>query len=403
MRRLAILLLVIALGLGLAAPAAAYQVKIGATLYNNFFYAWQTGNAAGRSNIRMPDTTSFVAEVNSDSFIWFAFTSNDKSTGAYIELWVQAGPAHGATALNIDYIYGWYKFGNCKLTIGQTDNLFASAAYQPYAALGSFFFADGSGGDYFRDFGKLYSGRFVQIKLDYETGPWTIMVSLGQAPTTSSNPTNPVGVASVANTMFPRLDVAVQYQGKWFAVAPGFSVYMSEREAIEGASLSDDRILSYALALPFKLDFGRFGLVGEVGFSRNWVTATVANTWRQGVWWGGNNDATQTKFEGTTTLSACLGLYYKVGRATFWLSGGWQRSSNPSNDQNGTWRHGQNTRYAVVFAVPYQVNKHFTIAPEIGYYYFGWNPTLDVGPGPGSMTADLGSAWLAGVQFIISF
>ncbi len=404
MRKLIAWPLAVLLTLGLAASAAAYQVKIGATLYNNIFYAFQSGNAAGRSNIRMPDTTTFVAEVNADSFLWFSWTSNDKTTGAYLELWVQGGPAHGATFLGLDYMYGWYKFGNCTLTIGQTDNLFASAQYQPYAALGSYYFADGSGGDYFREFGKLYSGRFVQIKLDYETGPWTIMVALGQAPTGGSTPVNPVGVAGVANTILPRLDVAVQYKGKWFSLAPGFSIYMSEREAIEGASFQDDRILSYALALPFRLAFGRFGMVGEVGFSRNWITANIANLWRRGVWWGGNNDGgTQLKFEDTTTYTACLGLYYEIGRATVWLSGGWQKSVNPSNDQIGTWRHGQNTRWAVVFAVPYKVNKHFTIAPEIGYYYFGWDPTLDVGPGPGSMTADLGNAWLAGVQFVFSF
>jgi hypothetical protein len=39
----------------------------------------------------------------------------------------------------------------------------------------------------------------------------------------------------------------------------------------------------------------------------------------------------------------------------------------------------------------------------VGYYYFGWNPTLDVGPGANSVFADLGSAWLAGIRFVISF
>jgi hypothetical protein len=403
MRKLTIWLMVAALTLGLAASAAAYQVKIGATIYTNLFYAFQSGNAAGRGDSRMPDTTTFVAEASGDSFFWISWTSNDKTTGAYIELWLQGGPGHGATAVGLDYMYGWYKFGRCTLTIGHTDNLFASAQYQPYAALASFYFADGSGGNYFREFGKLYSGRFVQIKLDYEVGPWTFMVALGQAPTGGSNPVNPVGVANVANTMLPRLDVAVQYKGKMFSVAPGFSVYVSERESIEGASLEDDRVLAYALVLPFKLTFGSFGVVGEVGFGRNWVTANIANLWRQGVWWGGNNDGTQVKFEDTYTYTACLGLYYEIGRATIWLSGGWQKSTNASNDQVGTWRHGQNTRYAVVFAVPYKINKHFTIAPEVGYYFFGWDPTLDVGPGAGSMNADLGSAWLAGVQFVFSF
>ena len=127
MRKLTIWLMVAALTLGLAASAAAYQVKIGATIYTNVFYAFQTGNAAGRGNVRMPDTTSFVAEASGDSFFWISWTSNDKTTGAYIELWLQGGPAHGATAVGLDYMYGWYKFGRCTLTLGHTDNLFASA------------------------------------------------------------------------------------------------------------------------------------------------------------------------------------------------------------------------------------------------------------------------------------
>ncbi|MBU0515337.1 MAG: hypothetical protein KJ621_11250, partial [Proteobacteria bacterium] len=70
--------------------------------------------------------------------------------------------------------------------------------------------------------------------------------------------------------------------------------------------------------------------------------------------------------------------------------------------------HGQNVRYAVVFAAPYRVNRHFTIAPEVGYYFYGWDSTRDVGGSnnagqPTSTTADLGSAWLMGVRFTISF
>jgi hypothetical protein len=386
---------------GLAASAAGYQVKIGADLVTNIFYAVRTGNSYGGNDRRMPDLTTFVVEQNADSHFSLTFTSNDQTTGAYIQIFLSSGPAHGATGLGLDHMYGWYKFGRCTLTIGHTDTMFASEEYAPHAWLSSGYFSNGGSADGLKGFGKLYSGRFALIKLTYETGPWTIQVALGQAATVNAN--NPVGVATVANTMFPRLDLIVQYAGKWFSLAPGFSIYQSEREPIQGASLGDDRVLSYALVLPFKLSFGSFGIVGELGFGRNYWQAQTYNPWVAAVYWGGNNDATQVKLEDTYSLSACLGLYYVLGRVTLWLSGGWVKSTNASNDQAGTWRHGQNQRYAVVLAAPYKVNKHFTISPEVGYYYFGWDPTLDVGPGPSSMTADLGSAWLAGVRFIIDF
>jgi hypothetical protein len=204
--------------------------------------------------------------------------------------------------------------------------------------------------------------------------------------------------------MFPRVDLTVQYAGKWFAVAPGISVYTCEYEPISGATLKDDRVLSYALVLPFKFTFGAFGIVGELGYGRNWWQPQTYNPWVTGVYWGGNNDGgLQVKLEDSYFLSACLGLYYEMGRVTLWLSGGWVKTTNDSNDQVGTWRHGQNVRYAVVAAAPYRVNKHFSIAPEIGYYSFGYDPTLDVGPGAGSLTADLGTAWLAGVRLVFSF
>ncbi|MBU1741810.1 MAG: hypothetical protein KKC37_09705 [Proteobacteria bacterium] len=401
MKRLLSFFLAVGLLCGLAASAAAFQVKIGGEVVTNIFYAIQSGNSYGNNDRRMPDLTSFVAELNGDSHFHLTFTSNDKTTGAYIQISVNSGPPHGQVGVWLDYMYGWYKFGRCTLTIGHTDTMFASEEYSPHAWLASGYFPGGGHGDGLKGFGKLYSGRFALIKLGYETGPWFFQVALGQAPTLNAN--NPAGVATVANTTFPRLDLAVQYSGKYFRLAPGFSIYLSEREPIAGASLADDRVLSYALALPFKISLGAFCVVGEVAFGRNYWQAQTYNPWVAAVYWGGLNDATRTKIEDTYSLSACLGLSYQVGNVTLWLSGGWVKTTDAGNDQNGAWRHGQNTRYAVVFSAPYKVNQHFCISPEIGYYYFGWNPTLDVGPGPGSMTADLGSAWLAGLRFVITF
>jgi len=410
MRKLFVLLLAVVLAVAFAVPAMAYQVKIGARVDTDIAYAWRSGNSYGANDMRMPDLTTFYLAMPVTNYLRVDWMSNDKSTGARIEFGLQSGPAHGAVGVTLRYMYGWYKFGRCQLVIGHTDNLLASLAYAPYQwlGLGALGLFTGQAGPVapvvlFIGMGKQYSGRFSQIALYYYVGPWTFMAAIGQAPT--GNAGNPVGVASVANTMFPRLDLVVKYKGKYVGLAPGFSIYMSEREPIEGASLADDRIVSWLLVLPFRVSFGAFRIVGEISYAKNWVAANYLpsqTVWNTAVYWGGNNDPSRIKIEDSFQLAACLGLAYYMGRTSFHLGGGWSKSTNSSNDQPGTWRHGQNVKYGLNFAVRYRVNKHFVIAPEISYWYYGWNPLLDVGAG-GAVTADMGNVWLAGISFQIRF
>ncbi len=398
-----------------ALPAAAYQVKIGARLRAEFYWAIRPGTTYGTRDVRNPDLTTFIAAMPSTSFIRVDFTSNDRTTGARIEIGLGAGPDHGANRLDGRHFYGWYRFGRCKLVIGHTDNMLAREKdYAPWQYLGlsarQATFPLGPS-DMMEGFGKLYSGRFTQAILYYYDGPWTVMVSIGEPSLNTSTGwafSNNAGTIAVTNT-WPRLDLVVEYRSRWFAVVPGFSISEVRFEPMDGLSMTDDRVISWLAVVPFRLQFGPFGIRGEVGTGRNWVTANMYNAYQAGVWWGGNNDGgNRIKLADTRLYSAGLSFNYQIGRATLWFSMGWQRTENFSHDQNGTWRHGQNTRYAFVFAAPYRVNRHFTIAPEIGYYYMGWDPTQDVGGStnaaqPTSTTADLGAVWIVGVQFMIRF
>ncbi len=429
MKKLAMVGLALAMVLAVAFPAPAYQVKLGARVDTDIGYIWRSGNSYagpifGFNDSRMPDLTTFYVGMPVTNYLRVTWMSDDKSTGAVIELGIGAGgPAagHGAVNIGLRYMYGWYRFGRCRLVIGHTDNLLASLAYAPYqwfglGAVGTFTFQNSSAVVpnapvvLFIGQGKQYSGRFVQIDLYYDVGPWTFMAAVGQAPTT--NVINwgfggnlPFGVTAVPNTMWPRFDLVVKYKGKYIGLAPGFSIYMSEFDPITGARLVNDRVLSYLLVLPFRVSLGNFRIKGEVSYGRNWVAANyfgAQTAFMSAVWWAGNNDFTQTKIEDTYTLSACLGLEYYLGRVSFHLGGGYQRSDNASNDQFGAFNHGQQVKYAFNFAVRYRVNRHFVIAPEISYWYYGWDPTWDVGGG-NALFADLGSAWLAGISFQFRF
>jgi hypothetical protein len=429
MKRLLRGCLLSALTLALAGPAWGYQVKIGARIDTDVGYVWRSGNSNGTpfaaNDSRLPDLTTFYIAMPGTNYLRFEFTSNDKSTGARIEIGISAGGSdvwwgHGSSAVALRHMFGWYKFGRCRLVIGHTDNLFASLDYAPYQWLGrgnqigiysiigppgiAQSIGDNAPTYMFVGMGKQYSGRFVQIALYYDVGPWTFMASLGQAPTMTYW-FRPVGVQFSGNNMLPRLDLVVRYRGKYISAAPGLSISQSELDPIEGGSLDDDRVLSYCLVLPVRLSFGAFKIKGEVSYGMNWVTANYAGAHRflnMGAFWGGNNDPTRTKLEDTYFLAACLGLEYYLGRVSFHLGGGWQKTTNASNDQVGTWRHGQNVRYGFNFAVRYHVNKHFIIAPEISYWNYGWNPHRDVGDG-NAMFADFGSAWLAGISFQVRF
>ncbi|MBU0516946.1 MAG: hypothetical protein KJ621_19500 [Proteobacteria bacterium] len=425
--RLVSMLLLAWLALAWAVPAApAFQVKFGLRLHVDFYYAFITGtnyrgvaDPAGTwgGNVNQGDLTRFYAATPSTNFLRVDWKSNDGTTGARLEFGLRAGAAHGAVAISLRKFFGWYKFGRCRLVIGKNHSLFARLTYAPYQWLG--LSSRGTIGDnrgptdLFIGWGKQNSGFWTHIGLYYTQGPWTIMVAIGNGGTRASVPMIGGGQAAVVSNIFaPRTELVVQYKGKHLSVAPGISFYMTKWETMEGVSLEDDLILSYMLVLPFHLSWGDFGFKGEIGMGRNWwapnYAANIA-TITAGVFWGGLNDLTaagrqnRLKFEDTYTYSACLGLYYRIGRATLWLSGGWQKSINASNDRNGAWRHGQNTRYGFVFAVPYRVNRHFTIAPEVSHFNYGWCPLVDVGPGPGSMYADLGSVWMAGAVFKFNF
>jgi hypothetical protein len=418
MKRIAVILAGVAVMLAVATAGHAYKIRIGSTLATDVFYTMQTGPAYvgpfGTRDSRQPDLTTFTAQVTSGS-LTFMYFSEDRTVGAHISLALTAGAAHGAQNVQLLFFYGWYRIGRFRLSIGHMDNLFASSTYAPYAGLGFQSLPDGSGGLY--DFGKLYSGRFAQIGLYYGLGRWQFMIAVGAPPLNSDNfPAwrNNQNVI-VGFGRYPRIDLAAEYRAKNFSLAPGVSIYRTEWEGAEGVTLKDDYVLSYALVLPFRASFGNFGLTGEVSYGRNWRAANMRNPYQGAYWWGAgwNDNLDRVKAADTDMYSACLGLYYRLGKTTIWLSGGWQMVQNGSSDGFGTWRHGQNTRWAVVLAAPHKVNRHFTIAPEIGYYFYGWDPTQDVGgasnwgtPGGAtstSTTADLGSAWLIGIRFIVWF
>lgn len=408
-------LIVLMVSIALTATAHAYRIRLGGNLATGVFYSLQTGSAyvgaANNRDIRQPDVNQFNLAVSGGA-LWCLFLSDDKSTGVHISIGLTAGPAAGANAVTLNYAYGWYTFEKCRIEVGHTDNLFASMSYAPYAALGSTYMPDGSGGG-FNEFGKLYSGRYSQIALYCDLGNWTLMASLGMAGVNTNNWPQAGGNLAVieGHVIYPRLALAVEYRGKWFSVAPGFSVFRTEWESWQGATgLEDDHVLSWCLVLPFRVALGNFGFRGEVGLGRNWIVPNMLSTFQGGQWWGGANDnGNWIKAADTRLYTACLGFYYRVGRATLWLSGGWQMEQNGSSDAPGSWRHGQNVRYALVLAVPYQVNRHFLIGPEVGYYFYGWDPTQDVGgsaPGAAratSTTADRGLAWIVGVQFQVLF
>jgi hypothetical protein len=399
----------------LASPSWAYQVELGARFRAEYYWAYRPGTTYGNRDVRQPDLSTFIAAMPSTSYLRLDFTSLDRTTGGRVEIGFGVGPDHGGNRLDLRHIYGWYRFGRCKLIIGHTDNMLAiEKDYAPWQYLGlsgrQATFPLGPS-DMMEGFGKLYSGRFTQAILYYYQGPWTFMVSVGQPGLNTSTGwafSNNAGTVAVTN-VWPRLDLAVEYRGKWFALVPGFSISEVRFEPMEGLHMTDDRVLSWLAVLPFRLQFGRFGIRGEAGMGQNWVTANMYNAWQAGVWWAGNNDAgNRIKLADTRLYSAGLSFSYEIGRATLWFSMGWQMTQNESNDQNGTWRHGQNVHYAFVFAVPYRVNKHLTIAPEAGYYYMGWDPTQDVGGStnparPTSTIADSGAVWIVGVQFQIRF
>jgi len=417
MRKLFVFALAVVLAVAFAVPAMAFQVRMGARVDTDVGIMWHSGESYGANDMRMPDLTTFYIAQPISNYLRALFMSNDKSTGVDMQIrWATTIQTGGATNILLYHAYGWYKFGRCKLVIGHTDNLFASPAYAPYQWFGGaggvntvIAGAAGAPAVLFFGYGKQYSGRFAQITLYYGVGPWTFMIGLGQAGTNTTG--GPGGIQSVFNTMYPRVDMVVKYKGKYFGVAPGLSIQWVGYEPMNGASLQDDRILTYMLVLPFRISITpAFRIKGEFSYGKNWPgTNYDLGIWAalgQGVYWGGNNDGgIRTKVEDTYLYAGCIGLEYLMGRMSFHAGFGWQMFTNDSNDQNNTWRHGQNVRWAANVAMKYHVNKHFTIAPEISYWSFGQNPFVDHGTNAGAqvVNASYGNLWMAGISFQFRF
>jgi hypothetical protein len=214
----------------LASPSWAYQVELGARFRAEYYWAYRPGTTYGNRDVRQPDLSTFIAAMPSTSYLRLDFTSLDRTTGGRVEIGFGVGPDHGGNRLDLRHIYGWYRFGRCKLIIGHTDNMLAiEKDYAPWQYLGlsgrQATFPLGPS-DMMEGFGKLYSGRFTQAILYYYQGPWTFMVSVGQPGLNNSTGwafSNNAGTVAVTN-VWPRLDLAVEYRGKWFALVPGFSI-----------------------------------------------------------------------------------------------------------------------------------------------------------------------------------
>ncbi|MBU0514131.1 MAG: hypothetical protein KJ621_05105, partial [Proteobacteria bacterium] len=115
MKRIWLLGLAVLVLVAFSATAGAYQVKVGARVDTDVAYMWRTGTSYGANDVRMPDLTTFYVGLPSTNYLRIDWTSNDKSTGARIEFGLGAGPGHGAVVVGLRLMYGWYKFGNCKL------------------------------------------------------------------------------------------------------------------------------------------------------------------------------------------------------------------------------------------------------------------------------------------------
>jgi len=364
MKRILLGIMAVAMVMICAAPAMA-DFSVGLMSFTDVGYRWESKNAVnGKSSI----ATAFLDEaVHSRLYVK---TSNENMSG-YMELGMGfGGPIAGAQNVeNVNFrkIFGDYKFGDFKLTVGHTERM-GQSERNPSQLLGlNQGYIIGMG------FGNLYT-RVTQVRLEQRTGIWywgisanTPLQALNVEGVTYSPTWNWAGLVGIRTDMF-------------WATLDGNVSFTNAKDTPAGA---DSSATAWLVGLNLQ---GRFGFVTiEVN---PWYGRNIGNI---GYGFLSPADSVQVSATGKVFDSKVWGGWADVtiGGDPFLvhLIGGYTEADNDLFAE-------KQRRYMAVIRGEYKIAANFSLSPEFGYYNFGSDTTTK---------ASLGSNWLAGVQFQFIF
>jgi len=381
MKRLFIFAAALTVALCIAMPAKADFV-VGMMAYTDLGYYYRDTD---RMHTQNPNVDGGVGDVFIDmphhSRLYSKCTTED--CGGYFELGVGSDTETSVGTANANFrkLYGWYDFGNFRIEAGHTEPI-GAARYNPTQlfGLGRALHIILAG------WGNIYD-RTAQANVIFQGGAFYAAFGV------STNDVFGIFDGGEEYNYVPRLHLQAGVNTASFSILPNVTF---ENAQAKDTPNKDSSANAWVIEVPVSIKAGMFG----VNFSGHWGynVGTVYSRFYN-LSYGGQNatGAVQVAADGGVEDTLCWGGYFDVSFGgkplAVHLIGGVQHV------ENDLWENeDSNTRYAAVVRIPYAISGNFTLSPEVGYYDFGDDVNV-----PSGQNKDLGSEWLAGVQFQFVF
>jgi hypothetical protein len=338
------------------------------------------------------------------------YTSDDGMIGGFIEVRGGGGQAAQTTFWNYAWI-DWRFNPNVYLRLGRQTQSFAihapkqavgwnSRGGRHLILVGFGNIHGGSSRDSIRLYWKFNDMIRMEIQaMDPDSDPAGISAANGVV-------TGP-GVAVVApgaveEMSLPRFDLALPISvGNW-VIEPSFTWLQTSYVNVPGGS--DDDYQIYGAAIGVKGGIGPVIIGGEFTYGRNLGGANHAGSsnWQPSAYVDG---AGNIRTEDTDGYAWWFHLGFKLGPATIYGIVANQSTDNDGNPGVASISAGgadaiewDIDRWAYGISVPISVAKGFTIQPE--FMYYDYDSDAKIG---GIQNTDLGSQWVLGVQWQLTF
>ena len=142
--------------------------------------------------------TRMFMNLPGHDYLKVLWVSDDKTTGAHVEFSIVEKDDGNNSAVNLRYLYGWYKVGNCRILVGHSDNWFGSLAYSASQYLG----LTTSAKLLLLGNGAMYSSRMPHARFEWKTNGYGFMIAAvtpGGAPKSMS--ATHIGITSCAGSL----------------------------------------------------------------------------------------------------------------------------------------------------------------------------------------------------------
>jgi hypothetical protein len=377
-KRTLVLVLAVALLAGFAVAALAAESPSSRVIINGRMLTdigwWSRSEELNTSG---DDVGTAFVNVPGHSFLRARWRTSDATSGGMIELGLRS--LQPTADVSLRYAYGWYRYGRCRILVGQTDNWFGSLAYHPKQYVG----LNNNAHLLLFGWGFLWPHRVPQVQFTINTDTWGVQFALEEQRVKSDWYGS--GAADPYFT-FPRASLTGMLKMGGFSTHPGVSFAQHQ---LEGAVGPDDAYDTWAFVLPMMYSTGGLTLKFQGHYGANFAGEYPFYPAITGPSFSSDSG----KLQDTFVLGGMLTAEYKVGAVTAIGGVGYESFSNDSWKRNGL-SDDQVDRLAWFVAVPYQVNKFFGVHPEFSWYDYG--DSLATGD-------DAGQEWMLGVQFRFIF